>query len=93
MLNAIMTPPAARRKKSRAPQRVISTMDTMVGLLDLVNLSKVERRYAGGCQPLGVPCMAVPRRLTRKSEWIKRGEGRVQKSQSGLLREQDMSSW
>ena len=33
MLNAIMTPPEASRKKSRVPQRVINTMDTMLGLL------------------------------------------------------------
>ena len=71
MLNAIMTPPAARRKKSRAPQRVINIMDTI--LVDCfhgnnpVNSSKVERRRAGGRQPSCVPChhaVAVPRRLT-----------------------------
>ena len=56
MLNAIMTPPAARRKKSRAPQRVISTMDTIVVLLNPVNSSKVERRHAGGCQSLCHGC-------------------------------------
>ena len=68
-----MKPPAARRKKSKVPQRAINTMDTI--LVDCchdsnpVKLSRVERRHAGGRQLSGVLChsaMAVPRRLTRE---------------------------
>ena len=71
MLNAIMTPPAASRKKSKAPQMAINTRDTII--VDCfygsnpVHSSRDEGRHGGGRQPPVVPLAhGCPRRLTRR---------------------------